>query len=279
LIPYIRQYSIRFLLFAFIAILFICPSVLALDYMGPPVTEQDPGQFRVGFDYSSGSVDLNIINGTYKRYLEGVLSSTGDPVDFIIEDFATTNLYIDIGYGIDYTWEIFVKMGGSSAEFDQDLLGKGFDSGYIPGIGGGIKLSLYEDYDFRLGALAQINWAHYSGKLTEPTAHSTAEVDLKEIQIAAGATYMLTEEFWIYGGPFFYMVMGDFDYIFDTLFDDSINEPQAQTTEYSWDIEEDSSFGGYFGAQWILSKDSAINAEYQFSSSSSAFGVSLVLRY
>jgi hypothetical protein len=265
----------RFFLFVFIAVLCSCPSVLALDFMGPPVSEQDPGQFRIGIDYSGSSVDLKITNGSYKRYLDGVLSSSGKITsDFIIQDFDTSNISVEVGYGIDYSWEAFVKMGASSAKFDQELLGKGFDSGYTPSIGGGVKLSLYETYDFRLGALAQINWANYNSKLTEPTAHSNGKLDIKEIQAALGASYMLSEDFWLYGGPFYYKAMGDFFYMYDT-----INDSAVQTTEYSYDIEQDSSFGGYLGVEWILSKDSAINAEYQFGSSAKAFGVNLVLRF
>jgi hypothetical protein len=267
----------RFFLFVLIAVLCICPSVLALDFMGPPVSEQNPGQFRVGIDYSSSSVDLNLKKGSYKRYLNGVLSSSGKSGDFQINNFDASNINLDIGYGIDYSWEVFVKLGASSTKFDQDILGQGFNSGYTPSIGGGVKLSLYETYDFRLGALAQINWANYNSKITEPTAQDYAKLDIKEIQVALGASYMLTEDFWLYGGPFYDKTMGDFFYLYSTI--NNEGTAAVQTTEYSYDIEQDSSFGGYLGVEWILSKDTAINAEYQFGSSAKAFGVNLVLRF
>jgi len=51
----------------------------------------------MGIDFTSGSVDLNIINGSFKRYIAGVLSISGTAPDFVIEDFETTNISVDIG--------------------------------------------------------------------------------------------------------------------------------------------------------------------------------------
>ena len=108
------------------------------------------------------------------------------------------------------------------------------------------------------------------------TVPDYVEIDLTEIQLAFGASYTWQERFTIYGGPFFHFVGGELD-----------NEVGASITEagellnsqYVWDLDEDSVFGGYFGAQLEVAEGCSVNFEYQKTAAADAFGASIIWRY
>ena len=50
-------------------------------------------------------------------------------------------------------------------------------------------------------------------------------------------------------------------------------------SEYSWDINEDSVFGGYVGAQLEVAEGCSVNGEYQKTAAADAFGASILWRF
>jgi hypothetical protein len=129
-----------------------------------------------------------------------------------------------------------------------------------------------------LGGLLQANWAGYDGKLNAKhwAALDFTEIDIVEVQIAAGITCILSDRVSVYGGPFLHFIDGELN---DTYSEVDIGTGGLLTTEYSWEIEQDSTFGGYLGTQMELAENCSLNIEFQHTAAADAFAASVVLRF
>ncbi|MHC4087822.1 MAG: hypothetical protein ACYSWZ_23355 [Planctomycetota bacterium] len=145
-------------------------------------------------------------------------------------------LFVDLGYGINDQWEGFVRLGVAKLEMD------GWDGGNEFAYGFGTKVTISEQDAITWGALFQMVWIEGD----DTVLGVDAEIDAYEIQIAIGPTYD-AENVRIYGGPFLHLVDGDLEVIgIDVA-----------------DIEQESVFGGYVGAQFDIAENSCINVEAQ----------------
>jgi opacity protein-like surface antigen len=176
-----------------------------------------------------------------------------------------------------------------------------FDTGYA--IGFGTKVTIYEDRKLRVGALGQASYTEmdirvkYEGLVENDNAYvgtidgiwsvpSEGELELWEIQLAIGAAYDLSERFTVYGGPFFHWMEGDYDFkgkgyfmepyiVVDELFYDYYPLQVCG----SYDVEADSEFGGYLGAQIDVTENVACNAECMLTGDAIGVGTSLIWRF
>ena len=265
---------------------FVCICVLlggsvsfALDPLGPPNTNLRPGQLQLGLEYCSSSMDLKLTDGTYIDYVDGIIVDSGKAIDLAIKDFEKTNSYVNFAYGIDHNWELFLRLSSSKAEFGDSLLKEGeeFESDSMPAFGGGIKATFYDKDYLKIGGLIQANWSHYNGRLISPLRPlpQFTEIEITELQITLGANYMLTDSIWIYGGPLFHLLGGELD---NTLIQEA-GTGTFQLIESAWDIEQDSTYGGYLGTQVEIGKNCYFNAEYQFTGGANAFGAGILLGF
>ncbi len=264
---------------------FVCLYVLlsgsvtfALDPLGPSITNLEPGQFQLGFEYCSSSMDLKLNSGKWMEKILGDVTS-GTAVSLVLNDFEQNNSYVNLAYCVDYNWEIFLRLNRTKAEFGDSLLKQGeeFKSDSKPAFGGGIKATLFEKNYLRIGGLIQANMASYSGQLNSSlfeTPHFI-ETDITEIQIAIGADYMIMDNIWIYGGPTMHFVSGEYS---DTYIEEA-GSGGLLLSEYTWDIEQDSSYGGYIGTQVGIGKNCFLNVEYQFTGGANAFGAGILLGF
>ena len=268
----------------------LCSSaVLALDPMGPPTAGLKQEQFKVGVDYSHSKMDLELSEGTWIEYIDGVFWDAGEAESFTLKNFKTNKVYTNLGYGLAENCEGFLRVGGTGARFGDSIwqAGEEFDGSTDFAVGGGIKATFFEEGDLKLGGLFQVNWAEFNGQLKPdnwPTidyqAADCVEIQLAEIQIAVGATYDLADNFSVYGGPFFHFVDGDLDDDYTSPeVDDLGNATGFITSSYSWAVDEDSVFGGYLGAQLELSENCSFNIEYQRTAAADALGASLTWRF
>jgi len=252
----------------------------ALDMLGSPASEIRTEQFNIGLEYSLSSTDFSLVNGTWTEEITGQPDGSGDAIDVVLSDFETDKVNLYFGYGIERNWELFVRLGTSSAEFGDSLFkqSESFESDGTPSLGAGMRMTLVDDRDFKIGAVAQIGWTKYNGRLDAPQWDSPgfATMDLKEFQATIGAQYRWIDGIYIYGGPFYNYVMGEYDFEY-VSFDNGISE--FVTTKYSWDVETSSSFGGYIGTKVDLGGESYLNLEYQMSSDSSVIGANVVFKY
>jgi hypothetical protein len=58
-----------------------------------------------------------------------------------------------------------------------------------------------------------------------------------------------------------------------------IDGGQLLNSQYTWDINEDSVFGGYLGVQLEFTEGCFVNVEYQKTAAADAFGASLMFRF
>jgi hypothetical protein len=255
-------------------------SALALDQMGPPAAGLDQGRFRAGVDYSYSEMDLELSDGTWTEFLDGVFLDAGEGTSFTLENFKVNKAYANLGYGFADNCEGFLRLGGTSGEFGDSIWedGEEFDSNAELAVGGGIKATFFQEGGLKLGALLQGSWAEYHGKLDAPhwAAPDFVELEMAEVQIAVGATYTWADTISVYGGPFFHFISGELE---DTLSEVDPISGGLLNSVYVWDIDEDSVFGGYLGVQLEPVEGFSFNVEYQHTGSADAFGASLTWRF
>ncbi|MHC4556968.1 MAG: hypothetical protein ACYTFW_07225 [Planctomycetota bacterium] len=255
-------------------------TAFALDPMGPPAAGLKQGQVKAGVDYAYSKMDLELSEGTWIEFLDGAYFDSGEATSFTLKDFKVNRIYANLGYGAADNCELFLRLGGTGAEFDDSIWqdGEDFETDTDFTIGGGVKVTFLEAGDLKLGGLFQVNGAEFDGKLDAPhwSASDFVEVDLVEAQIAVGATYTWADRISVYGGPFLHFVSGDLD---DTFSEVDAGSGGLLTSEYYWEVNEDSVFGGYIGAQLEFTENCSFNIEYQHTSAADAFGASLMFRF
>ncbi len=255
-------------------------TAVALDSMGPPSANIEHRQFIIGADFSHSNTDLELNNGVWTEYLDGVFYDWGEAVDLKLKDFEINRGYVRLGYGISDNCEAFFRIGGSSAEFGDSIWedSEKFDSKAEPALGFGVKATFFDGGNFKLGGLLQTNRAGFDGKLNAPhwAASDFVEVDMVEVQIAAGITLILSDSVSIYCGPFAHFIDGELDDTFSAIDSETGG---LLTSRYLWDIEEDSAFGGYLGTQMELSENCSLNMEFQHTAAADAFGAGIIWRF
>ena len=254
-------------------------NVFAMDLLGPPTAGLEKGMFRGGLEYSFSSMDLDLKEGSATIYRNGELEFQGTALSLTMKDFEVNTLYATVGYGIFENCEAFLRLGAAKATFGDSLWGEGedFDSDIDFAIGAGVKATFYEGFDWKIGAIFQINRSELDGEIdssswTTPQPNFV-EISTTEMQIAMGATYLYSRRLSIYGGPFAHFISGDFDYDFNRVVEN------VDTGTFSWEINEGPTFGGYIGAQIEIAKNCSANIEYQHTSNTSVFGASVMMRY
>lgn len=253
-------------------------SAFALDTMGPPAAELLYGQFRGGVDYSYSSMDIKLIEGKWTEYFNSVYLDSGESLPLTLKDFEIHKAYASLGYGIAENWEVFLRMGGTNAEFGDSIWrnSEKFDGSIDFAIGAGIKATFFEGDDLTIGGLFQANWSEFDGKLETPqwAAPDFVGIELMEMQVALGITRTWTDRVSVYGGPFAHFIYGELDDTFS-----AVSGTGLLTSEFSWNIDKGPIYGGYIGARIKISEDCSFNVEYQQSADANAFGASLMLRY
>jgi len=252
-------------------------NAFALDLMGPPVAGLEKGMARGGIEYSYSKTELKLIEGEGDQYSDGEKLASGEVESITISDFKANKVYGSVGYGLFENCEGFVRIGMASSEFGDSIFeeDESFDGSTDFTMGGVIKATRYEGFDFKLGALIQANGAKYDGKIKIPdlSSNNFTQIELMEMQIALGAVKMWSERFSIYGGPFVLFINGDFELT------TGIENEGLVTTEYKWDINEGPIYGGYIGARVKIAKNCYCNIEYQQTSDTDTFGTNLMFRY
>lgn len=253
-------------------------AAFALDPMGPPTADLRQGQLKEGIEYSYGTMDLKLDDGTWIEHLDGVFYDAGNANSLTLKNFKTNKAYFNLGYGIIDGLDAFLRLGGTTATFGDSIWedAEKFDSHADFTVGCGIKATFYEDDKLKLGGLFQASWAEFDGRLSAAhwAAADLVEMSITEIQVAVGPTYELADHISIYGGPFFHFVVGDLD--------DEFNEVSGGgllTSKYSWDFDESLNFGGYIGAKVDIDENLSFNIEYQQTESADALSAGLIWRF
>jgi len=254
-------------------------TALALDPMGPPLAEIEKGWFSAGIDYSFSDMDIELGEADFDQYVNGSKTGSGSAASVTFEGFQPHKVYANVSYGVFNNWQAFLRLGAATANSGNAWdLGEEFDGSIDLAVGGGIKATFYEGFYTTIGGLAQVNYTRYDGNLSASdwSAPDFVSIDLAELQVALGVTYRWTRRLSVYAGPFAYFAMGNFEGSF-TAIDDNVNG--LIRNDYSRDIDEGPTFGGYLGARIKISDDRFFNIEYQQTADASAVGAGLMFKF
>ncbi|NQT00511.1 MAG: hypothetical protein HQ580_00665 [Planctomycetes bacterium] len=255
-----------------------CSTVFALDPMGPPVADLRQGQLKEGIEYSYSTMDVKLHEGKWIEHFDGVFNDSGEATSLTLKDFKMNKVYFNLGYGFTDNLDAFLRLGATTATFGDSIWedAEKFDSNVDSTIGGGIKATFYEDDKLKVGGLLQASWGEFDGKLNAShwSAADFVEISMAEVQIAVGPTYKLDDHVSIYGGPFWHFITGDLD--------DEVNEAIGGgllNSQFSWDIDDSSTFGAYIGTQIDINENTSLNIEYQHTAESDAFVAGFLWRF
>ena len=294
-----------------IVVVGLCSSGALAASMGPPVAGLDAGQFSVGFDYSNSDIG---VEGTmkeseqwsYERSLvddEGNLIAHDEDEDDpetdkgkFKEDVEIDMYLANLSYGVSDNLEVALLLGMADFSIGDD---GGFDGSSEFAYGFGVKATFYEEANLKLGALLQMTFSSADDSCDDEAVYrdeeevvvvptkETFDIDYYQLKIAVGPSYKLTEGISVYGGPFYHMVSGDYDLkeAGDVSRDtepapgETLTETLYYSSKESGDLEEQSSFGGYIGAQIDITENLPLAVEYQFTGDADILGLSLVYRF
>lgn len=253
----------------------------ALDPMGPPTAGLKKGHSIVGGEYFFEEGEIRLDNGE-------VFGSSVEPIDMTTRVHMVTAI---VGYGVMDNWEAFLRIGSgisgrANGNFNDTIFAGSYsgklefdgDGGFV--IGAGSKVTLYEQQKLKVGVLCQASVSRHEGNMkhfnTDPNSGFVipwdTEVYIYEVQCAVGPTYQWTDKVTIYGGPFLSYIYGEVD-------GDYKPSAYSPTYKFSYDVDNEFSFGGYIGALIDLGGNLSCTAEYLHSSNHDAFGTSLLWTY
>lgn len=226
----------RKLLMSLVCLCCISPAARAFIFMGRPAADLERNQVGVGANYSYSEADITI---------EGM---SVDDVEF--------NSYLArLGYGITDAWDVFASIGAAHIDADD------YDGNSQFAFGFGVRGVLREGEHISWGAVSQIHWFRSKDKGRVDGMSAEGEFELLEVQVGVGPTYE-ADGFCVYGGPFLDFIRGDFDV-------------RADGGSGSLDVEEESEFGGYVGAQIEIWNDATLGVEFQITGDGAAVGIAL----
>ena len=259
--------------------------VFALDPIGPPSVDLKRGQLGAQIGYSYTNMDLELSDGEWSERIAGIFQDAGKAIPITIKDFEVHKAYAGLEFGADDNGTAFLRLGATRAKFGDSIwnAGEELEGSTDFTVGGGLKATLLDRDNLKLGVVIQANWSKFDGVLGADNwfTDDIISVELAEFQIAAGATHEWSEGRWIYGGPFVLFIKGEFEDTFTELrgTEGPIVGSTLSDWEYSWQIDQGPVYGFFLGVKLQLTEDSIFNIEYQYSSDASAFGASLMLPY
>lgn len=233
------------------AIMVLCAAgpALALAPLGPPRAGLKQKQQSLGFLFARSEMDLKV---------------SGYGVSDTMTDSESTAYLVKAGYGLSDGCEIYSLLGFA------DLSSEDYNGSSELAWGFGTKFTVAKKDSVTWGGLVQFLYISSEDSAYEDIPGFgmqliEAEVKLFDIQIAFGPTYT-QDKFSIYGGPFLHFVEGDVD-------------GSALGVDVTLDLEQESEFGGYVGAQFDLAESSSVFVEYQMTGDASAIAGGLVWRF
>lgn len=245
-------------------------------FMGPPTAELLEGQWSIGYNSMHSEEDLGTVGIYWTDYFNGVFDDSGVDYDSI-EDFEKDRQYATFGYGLSDMWEVYFQVGVVDAQaalvnpvgtrteldFSKDL-----------SLGWGTRITLCQQDNVRWGTSVQMNWLDITAerKASSPgySEKITYEFETMDLLIAFGPTVDM-DGWQLYGGPFYYHMSGDY------------TEKGRDSDGWTWnataDIENESDFGGFIGAQVPLWDNTDMVLEASFTGDSWASGVGITFKF
>lgn len=216
--------------------------VWALTFMGPATSDLKQNQTRIGFDYSTGEYDIDVSG----PLLPGTVT---------LRDIDNDAFFGLVSAAPFDKAELFIRLGMAETA----------DSGNEFAWGAGFKATVFDSSPAPWGVLFQITHVEGDDSYIDSGSAVTEDFDLYEMQIAVGPSYR-EGNVCIYGGPFLHFVNGDLDL-------------RYAGQKFSYDVEEESVFGGYIGLSAEIAESVSLAVEGQFTGGASAFAIGATLKF
>ena len=281
--------KIALLAVAFMIVIVTNSAVLALTPMGPPKAMLGQDRWDIGVEYSYQTMDLEATGkDTNIEHIPSLYITTRKG-KYEINDFKSNVILGRLGYGISDSWDAFVRLGAVDGQCDLEQTFpdsarheyKDFDGSFGLAWGFGTRATFWQDEKLSWGGLFQMTWmepddSSISSIISPGNLHysGTADIDIREVQIAVGPTWQIEDNVRIYGGPFLHYVDGDLD-ISGEIVDPGVGVEMKS----SGDLEEKSQFGGYVGANFDVDENTSCFIEYQLTDDAWAFGLGAARRF
>jgi len=226
-------------------------------------------------------------------------------------DFNTQRYVGRLAYGVSDSWTVYGQLGGANVEGKwrgsppvdpeegevgvSEGLSLNFDNDFTWGLGTKVTFAKQPKTDW--GVAFQMNWLNTSwsekGSTTtdydnfwtcSEVERDSIDLESYDIVIAVGPTVDMGG--WrLYGGPFYYYLSGDIERKGETTEVDTgptgvgYTGTHSEVNKYSAsaDLDADSNFGGYIGAQVDISK--TCNATLEFAATGDGWGVGAGLTF
>jgi hypothetical protein len=281
--------KIALLAVVFMIVIVTNSAVLALTPMGPPKAMLGQDRWDIGVEYSYQTMDLEATGkDTNIEHIPSLYITTRKG-KYEINDFKSNVILGRLGYGISDSWDAFVRLGAVDGQCDLEQTFpdsarheyKDFDGSFGLAWGFGTRATFWQDEKLSWGGLFQMTWmepddSSISSIISPGNLHysGTADIDIREVQIAVGPTWQIEDNVRIYGGPFLHYVDGDLD-ISGEIVDPGVGVEMKS----SGDLEEKSQFGGYVGANFDVDENTSCFIEYQLTDDAWAFGLGAARRF
>jgi len=249
---------------AMLGLLIAVTSVSAhgVGFIGNPTAELNQNQWNVGFNFTYITMDLD----------DTTVKEDGLSEKLKINDNNVQRYYGTIGYGLTDAWDVYVQLGLADvkARFEDpngESSGLNFDNDFA--WGWGTKYTFSEQGDICWGVSVQMNFLDTSWDDNGIDWKETIDYEAYDLIVAVGPSVDMGG--WnLYGGPFYYMLDGDLD---GSGYDD------VGAYKASADLQEDSNFGGFIGAQCIMMEKYNMTTEFAFSGSGWAVGAGVTVPF
>jgi hypothetical protein len=233
-------------------------------------------------------------SGSYQEFITSSSTINRIEGEFEVDKLKSAMVFGQINYGIFDQWDVFLVLGGAGAQSDMkygsaasgttQYIGAGeqydYDSSLNFAWGLGTRVTFTESADISWGGMGQITWYDPSSSTSQwnnpnaSYASLNADIDLRYMEIVAafGPTFNF-DSFWIYGGPFFHYIDGDMSLsgqYGDTRFGPPNN---AGSISGSFDLEQKSEIGLYVGSQWLITENTHLYSDIQFTGDSWGIGI------
>jgi len=281
--------KIALLVVALIIVTLSNSAVLALTPMGPPRAILGQDQWDIGVEYGHQKMDLEAFGKDKNIEHEPELYITTRKGEYKINDLESEIILGRVSYGVSDEWDVFLRLGVADAQCDMEQTYpdsakheyQGFDGSFGFAWGVGTRATFWQDEEISWGGLFQITWLEPDDSSVssvilpgELDYSGTAEIDIREVQIAVGPTWRADEGIRIYGGPFLHFVNGDLD-ISGNIVDPDV----GISMESTGDIEEESQFGGFVGAHLDVDENTNCFIECQLTGDAWGIGVGVARRF
>ncbi len=232
-------------------VLFLSCAAYALDPLGPPKAIVGRNNWSLGVDYAFSDTDSELSNVVFM----------GAPVrDLPSKGFKANRVYATPRYGVLNNVDVFARIGGIGLVESPILRLEPFVGDVGPAWGFGVAVTVYDCDRLDWGVVAQWSRSRTEEDQYGVTGNVHRELEVDSLQIATGPTYQAREDLNLYGGIFYHALDGEFE------------DPSAQ-----FDMEQDSSFGGFAGLDWAVKEDVHWFLEAQ--STGTAFAAATGLRW